>query len=325
MKPTIITYGIIGVGHIGNYHIQQTLKISSFNLLGIYDTNFQLAKERETEYLVKAYIKLEKLLQQCDAVAIATPASEHFKIAMLALENGCHVFIEKPITTKLEDAQVLLKAAKTKNLYVQVGHIERFNPVVATYIKNMNNNPEFMEIHRLTPFNQRGNDIDVILDLMIHDIDLVLYFKKQKIVDIQAKGVKVLTNSCDIANVRLKFEDGSVANITASRISDAPMRKIRIFENKNYIALDLQKHRITEYVVSPLSKTNHQNIIFKNQDEMIRKNHFSIDPKNALFEELVMFSKSILHNTTSIVDTNAAITALEIALLIQNKINEQKT
>ena len=325
MKPTIITYGIIGVGHIGNYHIQQTLKISSFSLIGIYDTNLRLAKQREKEYSVTAYIKLEKLLQQCDAVAIATPASEHFKIAMLALENHCHVFIEKPITTKLDDATMLLSVAKTKKLFVQIGHIERFNPVVTAYIKNMNNNPEFMEIHRLSPFNERGNDIDVILDLMIHDIDLVLYFKKQKIVDIQAKGVRVLTNSCDMANVQLEFEDGGVANLTASRISDAPMRKIRIFENKKYISLDLQNHVITEYIVSPLNTTNHKNIIFQNQDEIISKNHFNIDPENALFEELVMFSNSILHNTRSLADAGAAKIALEIALLIQNKINEQKT
>ena len=185
--------------------------------------------------------------------------------------------------------------------------------------------PLFIETHRLASFNPRGIDVSVVLDLMIHDIDLVLYFKKQKIVDIQAKGVRVLTNSCDMANVQLEFEDGGVANLTASRISDAPMRKIRIFENKKYISLDLQNHIITEYLVSPLNTTNHKNIIFQNQDEIISKNHFNIDPENALFEELVMFSNSILHNTKSIADTGAAKIALEIALLIQNKINVQKT
>ena len=275
---------------------------------------------------MKAYTKLKQLLSECDAVSIATPASEHFKIAKLALDRGCHVFIEKPITTKLNDATRLLDLARTKNLYVQIGHIERFNPVVTAYMNTANNNPEFMEIHRLTPFNQRGNDIDVVLDLMIHDIDLVLYFKKQKkLVDIQAKGVKILTDSCDIANVRLEFDGGSVANLTASRISDAPMRKIRIFENKKYFSLDLQNHTMTEYLVSSLKNANHKNIIFKNQNEMIRKNDFVVEPTNALFKELVIFSQSILHNTKSVVDVEAAKTALEIALLIQKKINGQKT
>jgi len=323
MKPTIITYGVIGVGHIGNYHIQQALKIPGLNLIGIYDNNQTMLKKRGLEYSLKIYDDLIQLVKKCDAICIATPASHHYKIAKLAMDNNCHVFIEKPITTKLRHAVELVNLAKTKQLYIQVGHIERFNPAVIKYMEK-NNNPEFMEIHRLTPFNKRGNDIDVILDLMIHDIDLVLYFKQQAVVSIKAHGVQVLTDSYDIANAQLQFQDGCVANITASRMSDTPMRKIRVFENKKYTSLDLQNQTITEYKIDNQKGSHDKKSLFHNQNGTISKQNISVNPANALFEELLVFTNSILYNKTKISDINDAKTALEIALQIQKKIDEQK-
>ena len=239
MQPKQIYYGVVGAGHIGNYHAQQINNIPNIKLNGIYDLVASQSIKISEKYNTQSFNSLEDLLQQCNVLTIATPARSHFNIAMQALKNNCHVFIEKPITTNLKDAEKIIALAKQKKLLVQVGHIERFNPAFVRLLTKKNIHcVQFIESERLTPFNIRGLDVDVILDLMIHDIDLILNIKKCSVKTIEAVGIKVLSKTIDLANARIVFEDNSVANLTASRISDTAIRKLRLFNNQQYFSVD---------------------------------------------------------------------------------------
>ena len=320
MKNNIL-FGIIGVGHLGKFHAQQALQVPNINVVGVYDDDKKRAKEISAQYQVNYFDDIELLLKSCDAVSIVTPAMSHYSLAMKALKNNCHVFIEKPFTVNLEDAHKILNQAKTNNKLIQVGHIERFNPVFTQFIKS-SPRPLFIEAERLTPFNKRGTDVDVVLDLMIHDINLILALLNSKIKNVSANGVSILSKSSDLVNARLEFENGCIANLTASRLSVKPLRKLRVFEKNMYSSLDLQKSSIEKYIVLNKKKFN-QDVVFEFKNSVVKKESILIEKQNALYEELVSFSESIQNQQLVAVDGKDAIKTLELALLIQQKINAQ--
>jgi len=235
--------GVIGVGHLGTAHARTYKGIHGIELVGIHDINVERCREKAQECGCTCYDKVEDLLQDVQAVSIVVPTPEHHAVGMQALETGVHVLMEKPISRSLTEADDLIRLAKEKNVILQVGHIERFNPVVEKGNKVVDN-PLFLECHRLAPFRPRGTDVDVILDLMIHDIDLALKFVGAEVDTISAVGIPVVTNRIDIANARISFSNHAVANITASRISKGVVRKMRLFQRDAYVSMDFHKRTI---------------------------------------------------------------------------------
>ena len=303
-----IKYGIVGAGHLGRFHIQQASKIKGVSVVGFYDTDKDVAKHISSSLNIMFYNSLDSLLKICDAVSVVTPTPFHCSVALLAIKHNCHVFIEKPISNTIQDANKILTAANKKNIKVQVGHIERFNPAYQAFYKN-SPKPLFIESHRLAPFNKRGSDVPVVLDLMIHDIDLVLNIVDKNIVKIHASGSSIISNFIDLANARIEFEGGVIANITASRVSTKQMRQMRVFEKNFYSALDLQQHTL-------------KTITLKNK-KIIPKD-VRVPEKNALLEELTSFTRSIRENTKTAVSGEDGLRALEVAVEIQKIIEKQK-
>ena len=324
MQLNKIYYGVVGAGHIGNYHAQQIQNIANVTLRGIYDVSLSQAQKTATTYNTLAFKSLGSLLKKCNVITIATPANTHFNIAVQALKHNCHVFIEKPITTSLKDADDIIALAQEKQLLVQVGHIERFNPAFVSLLKNKNvNRAQFIESERLTPFNLRGLDVNVILDLMIHDIDLILHIKQCPVKRIEAVGIKVLSRTIDLANARIVFEDNSVANLTASRISDTACRKLRVFNAQKYFSVDLQNHIINIYSVEDQPpKDEFSQLVFSSNNKFIVHQHKKVLKQNALYKELVSFIASIQTEKTTVVGAGAGRDAIKLALLIQEKVNE---
>jgi len=232
-----IPVGVVGIGHLGKIHASLYRDVISADLIGVYDIDLDKAKRVASEMNTVAFADMNQLLKKVEAVNIVTPTSTHHEIAKRALDHNCHLFIEKPIMTSESEAEEIIQIAKRKDKLLQVGHIERFNPAVLA-ISDVTLKPLFIESHRLASFNPRGTDVAVILDLMIHDLDLILSLVKSKPVQIDASGVGVVSETIDIANARIQFENGCVANITASRISAKKMRKMRIFQPNSYISID---------------------------------------------------------------------------------------
>ncbi len=297
-----LKYGIIGAGHLGNYHAMQINEIDTAILAGIYDIVGSNSLNLSKKYKTQQYLSLDKLIKDCDAVSIATPATNHFEVAKIALENNCHLFVEKPFTKTISEAQKLITLKNKKNLKIQVGHIERFNPA---FIQLMNNksNPEFIESHRLSLYNPRGTDVDVILDLMVHDIDLILKLVPSKIKNIYASGKAVLTDSVDLANSRIEFENGCTVNLTASRISLKQMRQMRIFEKRSYSLIDFNVPSLNAWKI--------------NKNKKLEEIRYKINPANALYEELFCFVNSIQSDEKILVPAEEALLTLEIADKIQ--------
>ena len=314
-KEPKIKIGVIGTGHLGNFHIQQLLNINDVDLIGIYDISASNAQKSSEKHNVLKYNNIDDLCNDADAVSIVTTTSEHYNVANKALDYNCHLFIEKPITETAKQAKKLLK--KSQNNLIQVGHIENFNPAFCA-INTNNLNPQFIESHRLSPFNSRGTDVPVVLDLMIHDIGILLAVVKSRIKAITAKGIKIVSNSCDMANARLEFENGCVANLTSSRFSNKKMRKMRFFQEKNYTSVDFLNHKIESYTF------NNKNINPNNFDpSLIKNNHKkTISQYNALKKELEHFIDCIKNNTKPIFDGFLATKALIIAEEIQNQIEK---
>ena len=324
-KGNTIQIGVIGVGHLGNFHVKRLKEISGISISGIYDKNPIRADEISNQYDVKLFSSLQALLEISDAVSIVAPTPYHFEIANLALDKGCHLFIEKPITDNIEHAGLLLNKAEKLNKIIQVGHIERFNPAF-TVLKNLDIQPRFIEAHRLAKFNPRGNDVPVILDLMIHDLDIILSLVKSEIKDIRANGVKVVSSTVDIANARLEFENSCVANLTASRISQKVMRKMRLFQEEDYITIDFHNGILEEYKICnspPTEDINDQVIELAGKEKkyvLYRKP--DVPKHDALKEELIHFANSIQNAQKPETDGQSAAKALGLALKIQKIIDQ---
>ena len=233
----MLNVGVFGVGHLGKFHLNNWKEIEGVNIVGFFDTNNETAKEVADKYNLKRFLDEDKLLDACDIVDVVVPTDHHYHICMRALRKGKHLFVEKPLANTMQEAKDLMTMAREANVKVQVGHVERFNPAFLA-LKNVKMKPMFIEVHRLAQFNPRGTEVSVILDLMIHDIDIVLSIVKSSVKNIYASGVAVMTDTPDIANVRIEFNNGCVANLTSSRISMKKMRKIRLFQKDAYIGID---------------------------------------------------------------------------------------
>ncbi|HOW34966.1 MAG TPA: Gfo/Idh/MocA family oxidoreductase [Candidatus Omnitrophota bacterium] len=300
-----VNVAVIGIGHLGSRHLKVYSELTDkVNIAGICDINLERTGHFIHHYKVSLLNDYRHLLGKVDAVSICVPTVNHFSVAKEFLEHGAHVLVEKPITTTLKEADQLIAIAKRKKLKLQVGHVERFNSAFQA-IQDTAKNPLFIECHRLNLFPNRSLDIGVVMDLMIHDIDIVLGLVNSKIRDISAVGVKVLTNLEDIANVRLVFKNGCVCNLTASRVSDDVMRKIRIFLNDTYISLDYVKQEA---------------FVYKKNGLAISKNALPIEKEEPLKKELESFIDCIREDKKPIVSGVEGRQALEIALQISKKI-----
>jgi len=323
-----IKVGVIGTGHLGKLHIKMFKTIDNCELIGIHDSNQEQAKIVSDEFGVSTF-KLEELLAQVEAVSIAATTTAHYELAKKCFEKNIHVFIEKPITATIPEAEELVEISDKKNLNLQVGHIERFNPALVAMEKYIND-PKFIQTDRLAQFNPRGTDVAVVLDLMIHDIDIILSLVKSDVVDIQANGVAVVSDHLDIANARLQFENGAVANVTASRISQKKMRKMRIFQRDTYVALDFVTGVAEAYrLLQPSAEVNPTQISFGEIGiGEKRKKLVYEQPEqkeiNALHYELQLFIKSVLNKTKPVVSGVDGLRALKVAELIIEKIDMQK-
>ena len=317
----MLNIGVFGAGHLGKIHLNLLEKSTYFNLVGFYDSNKKNGVGIEKILGYKFFKSPESLIEKCDVVDIVTPTQFHHEIAILAIKNKCHVFIEKPISKTTEEAVDIIKYAKLNKVLGQVGHVERFNPALVA-AKSYIDNPMFIESHRLSKFNPRGTDVPVVLDLMIHDIDILLSTVNSPVKSVNASGVKVISNSPDIANARIEFINGCVANLTASRISLKNMRKTRFFQKDAYISIDfLSKSTEIVKIQDLSSKSDTKGIILENAEGKKREVYFdkpNVLDSNAILNELESFAKSINQNEKPIVDLNDGYLALKIAQRIIN-------
>ena len=313
--------GVLGAGHLGKIHLRILKESNHFHLVGFYDAQPQIAAKISREFGYQSFSDINQLLQAVDVVDIVTPTLTHFELAKKALQNGLHVFLEKPITATVEQANELVSLAKSKGLLGMVGQVERFNPAFRaahSYIKG----PKFIEAHRLAEFNPRGTDVSVILDLMIHDIDAILSVVKSKVVNVQANGVSIISQTPDIANARLQFENGCVANLTASRISLKTMRKSRFFQQDAYVSVDYFEKKVEIVRMQDAPKSPEDFAMILKNAEGVEKQIFFDNPEvqesNAILSELESFAESIQKNKEPVVSLQAGTSALEVAYQIIN-------
>tara|TARA_Y100000590_G_scaffold404164_1_gene491446 strand:- start:398 stop:1387 length:990 start_codon:yes stop_codon:yes gene_type:complete len=320
----LIKIGVIGVGHLGKHHVEHFHTIKEANLVGVYDIDKSQSEKISNLYGIQSFDNIDSLLNEVDAVSIVTPTPEHKSVAIKCIEKRKHVFIEKPITSTVSEADELINLARKHNTIIQVGHIERLNPALLP-LKQYDINPRFIEIQRLAPYMERGSDVPVVLDLMIHDIDLVLTFVSSAIKDIKANGVSIMTNSVDIANARISFENGTVANLTSSRVAKDRVRKMKIFQQDLYITVDLLMS-LTEVYRAVDQKNNNIKAIMsaplqsKGENRQILYEKPTIIQKDALRMELKNFVGATKKIEKPIVDGEAGKRALDLAIKIQNKI-----
>ncbi len=322
----MLKIGVLGVGHLGKFHLNNWQEIADTKLVGFFDPDDANAKQVEEKYALKRYLSAEALMDDCDAVDIVAPTIYHFELCSMALRKGRHVFVEKPLANTMEEARTLVKLARESNLRFQVGHVERFNPAFLA-LKNEQLNPMFIEVHRLAQFNPRGTDVSVILDLMIHDIDIILNLVKSNVAYISANGVAVMSDTPDIANVRIEFDNGCVANLTSSRISLKKMRKMRIFQKDAYIGIDFLEKK-TEVI--RLDTPGDKNMItFDIETNHGKKTIAIANPVilegNAIKMELEAFCDAIRNNTETPVTILDGFSAMEVAHKILEKINHKQT
>ena len=319
--------GVIGTGHLGKLHIKMLKQIEDCSLIGIFDSDLETAKAAGQEYRVNIFDSLDKLLQNVEAVSIAATTSSHYSIAKRCLENNIHVFVEKPITVTIPEAEDLVEIANLRNLILQVGHIERFNPALVSLEKYIMQ-PMFIQTDRLAQFNPRGTDVAVVLDLMIHDIDIILSLVKSTVKNVEASGVAVVSDTIDIANARIQFENGAVANVTASRISQKKMRKMRIFQRDNYISLDFITGVSEVYKLVPIEeKFDSSNISFGEiglgeKKKRVVYEQPVVKEVNALKYELQLFADSVINNKKPVVSGEDGLNALKVAEMIIKKIEQ---
>ena len=321
----MLKIGVLGVGHLGKIHVKCIQQTACYELVGFFDTDDESANKVVETFDIQRFTTLEALLDAVDVVDIVTPTVTHFELAMQAIQHGKHVFIEKPLTHTLQEAEALIQASQAKNIKVQVGHVERFNPAILA-LDEMQLAPMFIEAHRLAIFNPRGTDVSVILDLMIHDLDIVLSLVDSEVKAVHASGVNVVSDTPDISNVRIEFENGCVANLTASRISMKQMRKIRLFQQDAYISMDFLEKNVQVIRLYDDGATNlptDTNLMELQTNDGKKHIHISMPdtpPVNAIQMELETFAESILQNKKPKVSIEDGYRAMKIANQIIEKI-----
>ena len=313
--------GVLGAGHLGKIHLRLLNQSSKYELVGFYDADVENAKKVSDDFGYTYFDSVDSLIDAVDMVDIVTPTLSHYDCAVKAIAKGRHIFIEKPITNTVDEAEEIRRLLAENNLRGQVGHVERFNPAFLA-VKDKLDKPMFIETHRLAEFNPRGTDVPVVLDLMIHDIDIILSVVNSEIKSVQASGVSVISNSPDIANARLEFENGCVANLTASRISLKNMRKTRFFQRDAYISVDFleKKCEVVKMQDAP-EQPGDFDMILQNAEGVKKQIYFDnpeITENNAILDELESFADAINTNTQPIVTLKDGTSALRVATQIIN-------
>jgi predicted dehydrogenase len=305
---------VVGVGYLGKFHAQKYTQLPESELVAVCDSNAEVAQVIADEHGVEVYTDYNDLLGKVDAVSIVVPTQKHYEVAKIFLENGVHVLLEKPITSTVEQARELVQIANRNKLVFQIGHLERFNPAVMA-LEDVLKEAQFIESHRIAPFNPRGADVNVILDLMIHDIDIILDFVRSPVKSIQANGVPVLSNDIDVANARIQFENGCVANVTASRVSMKSERKMRIFQPDAYITIDFQNKKLGVH----RKGTGEMFPGIAEIDSLERE----FEQGDALLAESAAFLKSINEQSRPVVSGEDGMRALETAFEITRLLGKQ--
>jgi predicted dehydrogenase len=317
----MLKIGIFGAGHLGKFHINNWKEIDNVEIVGFHDSNNETAKEVEKSFGIKHYENIDELINLIDAADIITPTQFHYSICEKLLRKSKHVFVEKPMVHNMEEASLILKLVRESGTKFQVGHVERFNPALLA-LKERSLNPMFIEVHRLAQFNPRGTEVSVILDLMIHDIDIVLHLVKSDVKNISASGVSVMTETPDIANVRIEFHNGCVANLTSSRISMKKMRKMRLFQKDSYIGIDFLEKK-TE-IIKLKSEEDQDLFSFDietpNGVRTIAVENPETTNANAIKLELTAFRDAILLDTPTPVSELDGYMAMDVAHQILAKI-----
>lgn len=318
----MLNVGVLGAGHLGKIHLRLLNQSEKYNLVGFYDADEDNAKRIEAEFGYTYFSTIEALIDAVDVVDIVTPTLSHFDCARQAIAKGKHIFIEKPITNTVEEAETLRALVAEKGVKGQVGHVERFNPAFIA-VKDMLDKPMFIESHRLAEFNPRGTDVPVVLDLMIHDIDAILNVVKSQVKHVSASGVSVISETPDIANARIEFVNGCVANLTASRISLKNMRKTRFFQRDAYISVDFleKKCEVVKMKDAPKNPGDFD-MILQNAEGIKKQIYFDnpeISENNAILDELESFADAINNNTKPVVTLHDGTEALRVATMIINQ------
>jgi predicted dehydrogenase len=321
----MLKVGVFGVGHLGKFHLNNWKEIKKAELVGFYDPNDTIAQEVSEKYQLARFVDAERLMDACDLVDIIAPTPFHFALCEKAIRKGKHVFVEKPLANTMEEAKELVKLVKESNIKLQVGHVERFNPAYLA-VKSLQLTPMFIEVHRLAQFNPRGTEVSVILDLMIHDIDIILSLVKSEVKNISASGVAVITDTPDIASVRIEFNNGCVANLTSSRISMKKMRKMRLFQKDGYIGIDFlnKKAEVIKLKTPQDLDVFSFDIETPNGKKTIALSNPSVPEVNAIRLELEKFCDAILDNTPTQVSEVDGFRAMDIAHQIIQKIKHNR-
>lgn len=317
----MLKIGVFGTGHLGKFHLNNWKEIQNVELVGFYDPNDATAQEVSEKYQLARFLDAERLMDACDAIDVVAPTNHHFNLCAAAIRKGKHVFVEKPLANTMDEARQLLKLVKESNIKFQVGHVERFNPAF-TAVKDLDLHPMFIEVHRLAEFNPRGTEVSVILDLMIHDIDIILSIVKSEVRSISASGVAVMTDTPDIANVRIEFDNGCVANLTSSRISLKKMRKMRIFQKDAYIGVDFLEKK--SEVIRLKTGKDLDAFTFDIETPKGTRTIAIVNPNvqagNAIRMELEQFRDAIVNNTRTVVSEVDGFRAMDVAHQILDKI-----
>ena len=324
----MLKIGVFGVGHLGKIHVKLLQNIEHYELVGFFDPNNSNAEKISKQFGVKRFTDFDELLAAIDVADIVTPTSTHFEVASRGIEAGKHIFIEKPLASNMEEARELVRMVKERGVKAQVGHVERFNPAFLA-VKNIELKPMFIETHRLAMFNPRGTDVSVVLDLMIHDIDVILSIVESKVKAIHASGVSIVSTTPDIANARIEFENGCVANVTASRLSLKNMRKTRIFQPNAYVSIDFLEKKSEIVRISESPSKSSTGSFELNMGEEKGKKYILFDksdapPVNSIQMELTLFAESILQNKREEVTIEDGYKAMEVAYKISEAIEARK-
>jgi len=326
MTDKSVRVGVVGTGHLGSHHVKHFANINEATLIGVFDNDQTRSKEIAKKNNTKSFSTLKALIEKTDAISIVTPTESHAIIALKCINSGKHVFVEKPMTKTISEADDLIVSATKNNVILQIGHIERLNPALIA-LKPYPIEPRYIEIQRLAPYQSRGTDIPVVLDLMIHDIDIILSIVKSKVKSIKATGLSILTNSIDIANARIQFENGAVASMTSSRIAKNKIRKVKIFQNKLYSTIDLllgltEIYQIKSYTKEKLNSSTNFLFEIDNEKKIISYKKPLIKKEDALKLELINFINSVKGKGKPIVNGFEGREALKVAIQIQDTIME---